>query len=59
MSRLCGECGKGLALFKCKTNPKASEYYCADCHKSYSVTEQEAMYIEAESKAQHKDKTRR
>jgi len=31
----CDVCGKACQWLESKTNPKASEFYCSKCHKSY------------------------
>ena len=44
-SKKCEKCGNSCSPVTSEHNPKASEFYCSTCHKSYLMTLEEAQYF--------------
>lgn len=43
--KMCEECKQACTPLVSKSRPKSSEWYCQKCHKSYTMTVEEANFL--------------
>lgn len=48
--KVCDECKKATRPIICRNNPKASEWYCPHCHKSYPMSIQDFQVLQSQVK---------